>query len=167
MVMKRVEANDPNALCRMGALRYHEGDNDSAVEYYKKAAGLGDAAAHYELGLLYTNLDGQAVEEDEEKMVHHWEKAAIGGHPKARYCLGRVEEAIGNIERAVKHFIIAAKLGHEGSMKELWKYYSAGNITKENLDATLRSHQSAIDATKSLQREEAEAFHQQMAESRR
>ena len=26
MVMKRVEANDPNALCRIGGLRYHEGD---------------------------------------------------------------------------------------------------------------------------------------------
>ena len=30
MVMKRVEANDPNALCRMGALRYHEGDYPAA-----------------------------------------------------------------------------------------------------------------------------------------
>ena len=73
-----------------------------------------------------------------------------------------IEEVIGNIARAVKHFIIAASLGYEESMKELWKYYSAGNITKENLNATLRSHQSAIDATKSLQREEAEAIYQQL-----
>lgn len=87
---------------------------------------------------------------DEEKIAYHWEKAAIGGHSKARYCLGVYENAVGNIERAVKHFIIAAKLGHEESMKEHWKYYSAENVTKENLDATLRSHQSAIDATKSL-----------------
>jgi DNA-binding GntR family transcriptional regulator len=41
-------------------------------------------------------------------------------------------------------------------MKELWKHYSAGNITKENLDATLRTHQAALDATKSEQREAAE-----------
>jgi hypothetical protein len=27
----------------------------------------------------------------------------------------------------VKHFVIAANLGEEESMKELWKYYSAGN----------------------------------------
>jgi len=50
-------------------------------------------------------------------------------------------------------------------MKVLWKHYSAGHITKETLDATLRTHKDAIDATKSLQREEAEEFYQQMAAS--
>ncbi len=48
-------------------------------------------------------------------------------------------------------------------MKVLWKHYSAGHITKETLDSTLRSHQSAIDATKSLQREEAEAIYQRLS----
>ena len=43
-------------------------------------------------------------------------------------------------------------------MKALWWHYSAGYITKEDLDATLRSHQAAIDATKSEQREEADAL---------
>ena len=42
---------------------------------------------------------------------------------------------IGNITRAVKHLIIAANLGYEESMKELWKYYSAGNIMIESLDS--------------------------------
>jgi TPR repeat protein len=102
-----------------------------------------------------------------EKGIHHWKEAAIGGHPQARHYLAIIEGNNGNTERAVKNFIIAASLGYEESMKELWKYYSAGNITKENLNATLRSHQSAIDATKSLQREEAEAIYQQMAASRR
>ena len=41
-------------------------------------------------------------------------------------------------------------------MKKLWKHYSLGNITKENLDSTLRTHQAAIDAMKSAQRDEAE-----------
>ena len=68
-------------------------------------------------------------------MVHNWEKAAIGGHPDARYNLGVYEEVIGNTEKAVKHFIIAANLGYEKSMKELWRYYSAGNIMIESLDS--------------------------------
>jgi predicted secreted Zn-dependent protease len=42
-------------------------------------------------------------------------------------------------------------------MKLLWKYYSAGIITKEDLDATLRTHQASIDATRSAQRDAAEA----------
>ena len=41
-------------------------------------------------------------------------------------------------------------------MKELWVEFKDGNITKENLDATLRTHQAALDATKSEQREAAE-----------
>ncbi len=59
------------------------------------------------------------------------------------------------MERAVKHLIIAANLGYDQSMKALWKHYSAGNITKQDLDATLRTHQAAINATKSAQRDAA------------
>ena len=62
------------------------------------------------------------------------------------------------MKRAVKHFIIAANLGYEDSMKTLWKHYSAGDITKEELEVTLRTHKAAIDAMKSPQREEAMKF---------
>jgi hypothetical protein len=154
-VMKRVKVNDPAALHQMGAIRFKEGDYDSAFKYYTKAAELGDAAAHNNLGNKYYR--GEGVEEDYEKAIHHWEKAAIGGHPAARHGLAYCEEKNGNFERAVKHLIIAANLGREESMKELWKYYSAGHIAKEELEDTLRSHKTAIDETKSSQREEAEA----------
>jgi len=60
------------------------------------------------------------------------------------------------VERAVKHFIIAAKLGDEDSMKALWEFFKYGNITKENLEVTLRTHQAAIDEMKSPEREKAE-----------
>jgi TPR repeat protein len=110
---------------------------------------------HYELGIMYR--EGKGVEEDEGKAVYHYEKAAIGGHPYARYNLGCIEWVNGNIERSVKHYIIAANLGDEYAMKALWKHYSEGNITKEELEATLRTNQAAIDAMKSTQREAAEA----------
>jgi hypothetical protein len=58
----------------------------------------------------------------------------------------------------VRHFIIAANLGDEGSMKVLWAHYSLGNITKEDLESTLRTHKAAIDAMKSAQREAAVAW---------
>lgn len=57
----------------------------------------------------------------------------------------------------LKHFIIAANLGLEDSMKSLWRHYSAGNIAKEDLEMTLRSHQAAIDAMKNPQRDKADA----------
>ncbi len=154
--MKRIKANDPAAIREMGTRRYHQGDYDTAFEYWTKATELGDLVAHNQLGVMY--MKGEGVEKDEEKAVYHLEKAAIRGHPTARYNLGCYEGSNGGIERAVKHHVISANLGYEKSMKSLWKYYSGGNITKEDLEATLRTHQAAIDAMKSPEREEAEKF---------
>eukprot|EP00986_Skeletonema_menzelii_P014127 scaffold8944_cov82-Skeletonema_menzelii.AAC.1 len=39
---KRIEANDPVAMCYMGGKRCEEGDYKSAFEYWSKAAALGD-----------------------------------------------------------------------------------------------------------------------------
>ncbi len=155
-MMERIKANDPAAISEMGTERYHEGDHDAAVEYWTMAAEFGDVVAHNQLGYMYWN--GGGVEKDEEKAVYHYEKAAIGGHHGARYNLACVEHENGNTDRAVKHLIIAANLGDEGSMKELWTHYSEGNITKGDLDATLRTHHAAINEMKSPEREAADRF---------
>jgi len=152
--MERVKAGDPAALRQMGKKRHEEGDYDGAVEYLTKAAALGDIDAHFNLSCMY--YEGEGVEKDKKKELYHLEEAAIGGHPKARNNLGCYEDRNGNIEKSVKHFIIAANLGHEGSMKYLWECYKRGNITKENLEVTLRTHQAAIDEMKSPEREKAE-----------
>jgi TPR repeat protein len=104
--MKRIEKNDPVAMRQMGGKRHDEGDYKSAFEYYTKAAELGDAGAHHNLSILYDL--GQCVEKDEKKHVHHLEEAAVGGHVDARHNLGCHEANNGRMERAVKHFIIAA-----------------------------------------------------------
>jgi tetratricopeptide (TPR) repeat protein len=161
-IMKRVKANDPAALSQMGAVRYEEGDYDSAFNYLTKAAELGDIRAHYVLATMYG--DGVGVERDMEKTVYHSEQAAIGGHPWARNNLALVEGMNGNMKRAVKHLIIGANLGDEDLMKELWEHYSDGNITKEDLEATLRTHQAAIDEMKSPEREAAEAWRKRGAQ---
>ncbi len=151
---ERIEANDAPALCFMGTECCQAGDYDKALKYLTKAAELGDAAAHYNLGCMYGGGVGAA--KDEEKAVHHYEKAAIGGHPKARYNLAWYEEKNGNAESGVKHLIIAANLGHDKSMKALLPSYKDGYITKEEYGTTLRTHQAAVDATKSAQRDVAE-----------
>jgi hypothetical protein len=153
MLMKRVEKKVPFAMTQMGGKRHVKGDYKSAFEYYTKAAELGDVGAHYYLSLM-CHL-GQGVEKDEKKEVYHLEKAAIGGHVDARHNLAVFEERNGRMERAVKHITIAANMGHEGSMKALWKCYARGLVKKDDLNATLRAHQAAVDATKSPQREEA------------
>ncbi len=153
---KRVKANDPAALCLLGGNYYKEGNHDDAFKYFSKAAKLGDLDAHYRSGFMY--MDGGGVEKDVEKAVHHFEKAAIGGHPWARHELACYEEVNGNMVRSVKHLIIAANLGDEDSMKALWDMFKEGHIRKNDLEATLRTHKAAVDATKSPQREAAEVL---------
>jgi len=151
-IMKRIAANDPVAMLNYGIEQYKKGDYRSAFEYYTKAAELGDAEAQYELARLYEV--GKGVEKDEGKAIHyHLEEAAIGGHPSARRTLGRNEWNIGNTERALKHFFIAAKLGDDDSTKVLMDAFRYGLVSKENLASALRAHQAAVDATKSLQRD--------------
>jgi TPR repeat protein len=100
--------------------------------------------------------DGEGVERDEKKMLYHWEEAAIGGHPDARYNLACYERINGRIDRAVKHLMIAAKLGHDVTLENLRRGYAIGFVSKEDFATALRAHQAATDATKSLQREKAE-----------
>jgi len=77
-LMKRVEANDPVAICDRGTKKYQEGDYKSAGQYWKRAADLGEVEAHYQLSCLYHH--GQGVEKDEKRELRHLEEAAISGH---------------------------------------------------------------------------------------
>jgi len=160
-IMKRVEANDPIAMSQMGRERYKEGDYKGAFEYDSKAAELGDVGAHFNVSCLFR--DGKGVEKDTEKELHHLEEAAIAGHPDARYNLGCLEGKSGRHERAVKHLIIAANLGHDESLEYLKLIYREGRVSKEDFASALRGHQAAIDAAKSPQREAAEKWRRKMA----
>ena len=154
--MKRVEANDPAAIYREGELQFEKGNHKQAFDYYTRAAALGELEAHTELANMYRL--GLGIEKDLEKFLEHLEEASIGGHPTARYSLGSYEFNNLNIERAVKHWIIAAKQGDDKAIEELMKMFSVGYVEKDVLDATLRAHKAAVDATKSPQREEARKF---------
>ena len=156
LVMKRIEANDPVATCSMGMDRYCELDFEAAFEYYSNAAALGRVEAHYRLSIMYG--EGLGVEKDEKRELHHLTEAAIGGHAHARHNLGCVEKKIGRMDRAVKHFIIAANLGFDHSLERVKDLYKEGHVSKEDFAAALRGHHAAIKATKSPQREEAYAY---------
>jgi hypothetical protein len=151
---ERIEANDPAVLSFRGLEYYEAGDYDKALKYWTKAAELGYAEAHHRLGYQY--YEGVGVDKDEKRGAYHWEKAAIGGHPQSRYNLALYDEENGNMEKAARHWIIAANLGCGESMKELLEAYKNGYFTKEEYGATLRAHQAAVGATKSAQRDAAE-----------
>ena len=160
-VMKRVKKNDPVAMIDMGKKHYHEGDYRKALEFHRKAAALGEIAAHFCLGDLYYN--GNGVEKDVNKAIHHLEQAAIGGHTAARQLLVDHEQKNGRYERAAKHLIINANLGCEESLQHVKTSYIRGICSKEDYAAALRGYQAAVNETKSAEREEAEYIAGQLA----
>jgi TPR repeat protein len=152
-MMNRVDANCPVAFCEKGMKLYGQGDAEGAFQYWTKAAELGDIRAHYELSCSYRK--GHAVQKNMKKAVYHMEEAAIGGHDGARHNLGCEENEHGRMARALKHLVIAAKLGNDDSLEALHKGFIKGIVSNEDYTSASRGHQAAIDATKSELREEA------------
>ena len=99
----------------------------------------------YELSNAY--LVGRDVN---AKVVHHI-LAALGGQEKARHNLGLIEENTG-MDRAITHFMIAARSGNDGSLKKVREGYEAGHVTKEEYACILRAHKASKDEMKSEQR---------------
>ena len=158
--MKRIKMNDPDALKHQGIQQYKKGDYSGAFENYTKAAELGDADAHNNLSLLYSGK--HVVAKNKGKEIYHLEEAAIAGHPDARYELAHYElfqyDDIGiRADRAVKHLIIAAKLGNDKAIQTLRHCYTTEFISKEVYAASLRAYQAAVVAMKSPNRETAAA----------
>ena len=55
----------------------------------------------------------------------------------------------------MKHYIIAATLGDDGALEAVKNCFVRGLASKENYEVALRGHQTAVDATKSEQRDAA------------
>ena len=148
--------DDPVTLGEIGIAYNNEGDHDKAFEYWSVVAELGEAVAQYNLALAYKW--GNGVEKNEEKEIYYMEEAAIAGMPEARYQLGAHEWRKRQLDRAVKHCMIGASLGHNDAIKMLKTGYKEKYVSKDNFATALRAHQAATDAMKSPQREEAEEF---------
>ena len=131
--------NNPFAVARIGLNRFEEGDYRGAFKHWTKAAGLGDVQSHHYLSIMYHLELG--VEQDKEREVYHLEQAAIAGHATARFNLGCHELKEGNVERAVKHFTIAAKQGNDESLSNL-STLSQHGIDVGDFDAIVRAYSS-------------------------
>ena len=154
-IKRRAEADDPAALGWMGISCQEKGNYNGAFEFWTRAAELGDSQSHYQLSVMYHG--GHGVEMDEKKEIHHLEEAAIGGDIVARNDLGVLEQRNGRFERAEKHFTIAANLGCKDSMIMLKHLQLRGFVSYDDLNTVIHTHQAALDAMKSPQREAGEA----------
>ena len=160
-VMERVEVGDVHAMDQLGCW-YAEGmrglpqDRDKALDLWRRAGELGYTKAYYSIGNAY--LQGLGVERDEKKAVHYWELAAIGGDAASRHNLGNAEGCAGNIDRALKHFMIAVRDGSDSSLKAIKQLFMDGHATKDDYAKALGVYQAYLDEIRSVQRDEAAAF---------
>jgi len=160
MLINRMEKDDAETIHSIGC-NYSEGLNGfpqdyvKALELYHHAAELGYSEAYSTIACLYE--DGEGVEVDEKMAVHYYELAAMMGSVTARYNLGNSEIRAGNMDRALKHYMIAVKDGHADSLQEIQDLFTSGHATKEDYTKALRSYQAYLSEIKSRQRDEAAA----------
>ena len=158
MIQKRVDAGAPVAIWHLGN-SYHFGlhglekDATRTVELYERAAELESKDAHFSLGRMYH--EGADVEKNTAKAIQHYEAAAVCGHVSARFNLGFVEHDAGNVDLALQHWMIAAKLGLEGALNEVKEMFMKGLATKADYAEALRGYQSAAEEMRSPDRDEA------------
>jgi len=158
-VKKRIAVDDVEAIDWLGAQYYHgiggfPQDYNMAIKLWNKAADLGSVKTprtHHSLANLYHC--GRGVEKDDDKAIHYYKIAAIGGHEIARYNLGVLEYESGNYELAMKHYIIAARCGFEDSLKAVGDGYKAGHVTKNEYASILRAYRDSQDEMKSERRD--------------
>ena len=130
-------------------------DLEKANELWLKAGELGGSDAYSRLGYSYN--DGMGVEIDKMKAKHYWELAAMNGNVHARYNLGVVEGNAGNHQRAMKHFMLAAKSGYNKSLDVVKKGFMYGDVTKDDYESTLRAYHNRQAEMKSEARDKAAA----------
>ena len=159
--MKRVEVGDANAIYNHGNSYFHgvcgyPQDYTKALELFHQSAELGCVAGYNNIGYAYYN--GEGVEIDKEKALYYYKLAAIGGDVCARCNLGLDEEREGNMDRALKHYMMAVRCGHVESLDFIKEFYSNGNATKEEYTKALQLYQAYLGEIKSDKRDEAALF---------
>ena len=148
-------------LCQNG-LRGFPKDEAKTMELLKKAADMGSARAMHQLGYVY--IEGtRDVPKDTKKGILYFENAVKMGNVHSRYQLGRVYGEKGNFHLAIKHYRLAAEAGSKVAVKEIWKLFSNGKMSKTDLEETLRAHQFACDEMESEDRRRFDAFKEAMA----
>ena len=121
-----------------------------------RAGELGNTESDCCIGNSYRN--GHGVDRDVKKATHYYELAAMEGNVKDRSNLGGTEVLAGNIDRALKHLMIAAGGGSNESLKAIKQMYSNGYATKDDYANALRAYQTYLGEVKSDDRDKDAAL---------
>lgn len=123
---------------KAGEKAYHRGDYTTALHEWEQLAKKGNAAAQYNLGLLYAN--GQGVPKDDAQARQWYEKAALQGHAEAQVSLGSLYDygrgGPQDFRMAVRWYRRSADQGNELAQRRLGLLYERGDgVPKDYVQA--------------------------------
>jgi hypothetical protein len=78
----------------------------------------------------------------------------MAGHERARCTIGTSEAESGNMERAVKHWAIAASAGCYVSMKNFMTCFEKGFVNRDTIDSTLTAYNNSCAEMRSEARDD-------------
>ena len=154
---KRVERGDSYAMHSLAGY-YRDGryglakDLRKSSDLVRRAADLGHVIAIAELGALYA-FGAYGVSLDEIKGRELLEKAAKKGYGHALLYFASLEGSKGRNEFGLTYLRAAAAAGVDLAVENLWNWFKAGTLSKDDLEESLRAHQKANEDMRSEQRE--------------
>jgi len=100
--------------------------------------------------IIWVSYEGAG---DKKKAKFHGEAAAMAGDEVARCNLGIIEAQSGNMERAIKHFTIAASAGDYRAMNILIPSFQSGRFSRESSNSTLTAYNNSCAELRSEARD--------------
>jgi hypothetical protein len=88
-----------------------------------------------------------------KKAKFHYEAAAMAGDEVARNNLGCAEAQSGNMERAIKHWTIAASAGDHNAMHQLTILFQHGALSRDQIDSFLIAYNDSCAEMRSEARD--------------
>ena len=141
--IKRLLDTDNATACYTYGNYYYRGEHGlpqnwaKANELWVKAGEYGHPSGYFNIGVSYR--DGTGVDVDMKKALYYFELAAINGHVNARYILADIEGRAGEGHRALKHWVIGARAGHENCLDAVKQMFMRGCIDKDEYENTIRA----------------------------
>ena len=148
-----------DAMCSVAEVYYHRGTGLSynqrvmeryakALEWYEKAAYLGNAEAMNNIGKIYET--GLTVEKDYEKALEWYEKAADLGNAEAMFNIGAMErddyeKAMKWYKKAKERYEKAADLGDTSAMVFIGDIYRDDKYVEKDYAKALEWYEKAVD----------------------
>ena len=113
-------------------------------DYLEKSYKLGNVAASNLIGNMY--YEGiYPLEQDLDKAIEYYEKAAFNNYAYAINNLGKIEEKKGNLDKAFEYYRKSADLGESWACNKVGESYRLG-VFEKNMEKAFGYYNNALES---------------------